>query len=131
MSLIIEGVMTPLSKAASASGQEVKTIEGKGFLERMESIRQQDGVSVLGEVSKSQDSFTQDAVKFLEGFNSKWQSSEKQIQGLALQMPENIRPYFQLQFLVNDLNLKSQLISKIADTGSGMLKRLQQMGTGS
>ena len=64
----------------------------------------------------------------IQNIENQWQSIQNKSVGMINALPKNVQPLVQTQLLVNDLSLKSQMITKVGESVSSTVKRLQQMG---
>ena len=64
----------------------------------------------------------------IQNIENQWQSIQNKSVNMINALPKNVQPLVQTQLLVNDLSLKSQMITKVGESVSSTVKRLQQMG---
>lgn len=64
----------------------------------------------------------------IQNIENQWQSIQNKSVGMINALPKNVQPLVQTQLLVNDLSMKSQMITKVGESVSSTVKRLQQMG---
>ena len=66
------------------------------------------------------------SIKILDSHLRNWQAMDKQIESLSKKIPQDMIPLIKLQRMVHSLEFESQLITKVGDSVSGTLRRLQQ-----
>lgn len=70
-------------------------------------------------------------VTWLEEVADSWERSERRIERLIEDLPVEGRGLIEAQVAVNELQLKTELLTRAADGVSSGIKRVQQMGGGS
>lgn len=65
----------------------------------------------------------------VDQFINSWGRAEEQSSKLIQTLPPDVRPLFAAQQLVQRLSLQTQFVTKIADTVTGTVRRVQQLGS--
>lgn len=85
----------------------------------------------LSSVKKPSSSF-KDKMNVISGniqkIESQWQNVQQKSVGFVNALPKSVQPLVQTQLMMNDLSLKSQMITKAGESVSSTIKRIQQMG---
>lgn len=65
----------------------------------------------------------------LEQFSANWQQLNSAMRARIRDLSPAARPLVELQVMVNDLGIKSQLISRVGETLAGTVRKVQQLGS--
>jgi hypothetical protein len=84
--------------------------------------------SVVEGSAPSQESGKSSFAEIFDSFSEEWGQSQSARSDLLQAVPEQYRQYLSVQSTFQELGLKSQLLAKVGESASSMVRRLQQLG---
>lgn len=93
-------------------------------------VSENTGLSFKNFLDKNQkDSLGELISSGLNKLEGSWNSSQNKSNNLVKSLPESYKPLFEAQVSVQRMHFQSEMLTKIADSVQGAVKRLQQQGS--